>query len=89
MTEEIQERTDEEKRDFINQHANVVLEGLFKEYEGIAPEGDKGLTFIGDMYARLVFSAVLGFNPEALAKNANEAADNILSMLEQAGSKDD
>ena len=59
---------------------------LLADLEKVA--GDKellqqyGVDFLGDLYARMVVAAVMGFYPERIGKEAEDAVERIIKFVE-------
>ena len=70
----------------VNKVAVKQLPMLLADLEKVA--GDKDLLqqyevdFLGDLYARMIMSAVMGFYPERMGKDAQDAAERIIKSIE-------
>ena len=82
--------TKEEELDVRYEEVNKVavkqLPMLLADLEEVV--GDKELLqqhevdFLGDLYARMIISAVMGFYPERMGKDAEDAAERIIKFAE-------
>lgn len=68
----------EEKQEAVNQYAVAALEGLLGDLEGKYGDEEYETEFLGDLYARMIVSVYMGFFPEKMGKDAEDAAIRLM-----------
>lgn len=81
----------EEKQEAVNRYAVAALEVLLGDLEGKYGDEDYETEFLGDLYARMIVSVYMGYFPEEMGKDAEDAAIRLMkaSGLEVDGYEDD
>lgn len=74
------EECTEERHKAVNLHAVNVLQVLLKELEGRWDDEQYQTEFLGDLYARMIISVYLGFNPQIMAEDAEAGALRLMEL---------
>jgi hypothetical protein len=74
------EECTEERHKAVNLHAVRVLGVLLKELEDKHGDEQYETEFLGDLYARMIVSVYLGFNPQAMAEDAEAGALRLMEL---------
>lgn len=82
------EECTEERHKAVNLHAVEVLKVLLKDLEGKHGDEQYETEFVGDLYARMIVSVYLGFNPQEMAQDAEAGAIRLMEM-KMVGYEDD
>ena len=68
----------EEKQEAVNRYAVSALEGLLEDLEDKYGDEEYETEFLGDLYARMIVSVYMGFFPEKMGKDAEDAAIRLM-----------
>ena len=81
--------TEEDKRKLVNQKAVKHLQSLMEVMEQRYGDAEYETDLVGEMYAMMVATSLLGYYPITIAKDAEQAANNIYKMVREEGETDD
>lgn len=70
----------EERRKAAKLHAVNVLKALLQELEDKWEDEQYETEFLGDLYARMIVSIYLGFNPRDMAEDAEGGALRLMKV---------
>jgi hypothetical protein len=75
------------RRQAINEVAADILPTLLADFEEVSADKDLQhqyeIDFIGDMYARMVLSFFMGYNPSRIANDAEGAAYRLYELAKE------
>lgn len=71
-----------EKHKAINEYAASQLKGLLKGVEENYKNEQYEIELVGQMYALMIVSSLIGFNPDVMGQDAVEAAERLIKMAE-------
>jgi hypothetical protein len=74
--------TEEERVKYINDKAAVCLEECLKKVED--GEANAENDFLASLYGHMVTAHVLGYNVEAMLRDAQAGGDNLLKLFEES-----
>ena len=80
--------TDEDKHKLVNEKAIKHLQSLMEVMEERYGDVEYETDLISEMYAMMISASLLGYYPITIAKNAEQAANNIYKMVHEEGETD-
>ena len=72
---------EEEKHKLVNQKAIKHLQSLMEVMEERYGDVEYETDLVGEMYAMMIAASLLGYYPITIAKDAERAANDILSLI--------
>lgn len=73
----------EEKHEAVNRHAVAALEVLLKDLEDKYGDEEYETEFLGDLYARMIVAAYMGFCPDLMGADAVEGKNRLLKLAQE------
>ena len=73
----------EEKRKLVNELAGNRLEALLKEYEEYYSKENFEVTLLAEMYGRMIFAHMLGYDLTRLSEDAVEASGKLKELAQE------
>lgn len=79
----------EENYKLVNEKALVFLKAILEDMEKRWGEDEYEINMVAHAYAMMIAVSILGYYPERIAKEAEEAAEIIHKMVSAEGETDD